>query len=98
MNLESIENKIRNFGNELDKEIMNDLIIPFCIKYNLHFLAAMGTYVFSNHKGTIIDSYDVDSKKDKSTFWKEFSDIVDVIWAVDDISKFLGSGHEYKGE
>lgn len=98
MNLESIENRIAKFGNELNEELMKDVITPFCIKYHLHFLAAMGTYVFSNHKGTIIDSYDVDKKKNKSIFWKEFSDIVDMIWAVDDISKFLGSGHEYKGE
>jgi len=98
MDLETIEKNYTKYGNDLDKELMNDIIIPFCIKWNLYFVSGMGTYVFMNHKETSIDGYDLDSKNGKSTFWNKFNDLSDMIWAVDDISKFLGGGYEYKGE
>lgn len=52
--MSSIMDDMENAVDRTNKRLMAEIIQPFCDRYNLNYITGMGTYFFTNHRGTQI--------------------------------------------
>ena len=87
--------ELKNVHTEMNNTLFHHCIIPFCNKFHLDFVSGMGTFFFKNKKGTHIVTRD-NYTKFTTDFWKAYLFVEEFIWDINDSTKFLGGGYNYK--
>lgn len=93
--VDSYENALDVIQAELEKIFMENVLKPFCDKYNVGYFASMGRNWFENHNGFRL--YKLDERRDILTgFYKDAREVLNAADTLFDLTKSLGDSYNIK--